>query len=140
MDLLFFSALEQFDVINLIPIYVFGFDLSITNLVLTIVLVFLLFGFIIFFYTIYIVPHNIQFVFEIIFRFVLNLVNIQIGKKGYSYFSFYLFIFLFIFLLNLTSLMLLSFAVTSHIIITSCLSISLCFGIFMIGVITNGIK
>lgn len=82
----------------------------------------------------YLIPTNLQFFFEIIFRFVLNLIEQQLSLKGYIYITFFYYIFLIILFGNFTGLMFLGFAPTSHLIWVINLSISLCLGIFFTGI------
>lgn len=91
------------------------------------------------FFKLYVIPTGVQLFFEAMVRFILVLVHQQVGRLGYSFFSFFFLIFVFILLLNLISLMPFSFAPTSHIIWTLVLSLSTCLGIFLIGIFRNGV-
>jgi F-type H+-transporting ATPase subunit a len=111
-----YSPLAQFDIINIIPIYIIGLDESITNMVLTMGTGIFIFIFIFMFIKtdIRLIPKHIQFIFEEIFLFIYRLVYDQVGIKGLIYFPFLLTLFLFILMLNLIGLTPFSFAATSQ--------------------------
>ena len=139
------SPLEQFAIIPLIPIHVGNIYLSFTNsslfFVLTVGLLVLLFHFV----TLhggYLVPNAWQSVVELIYDFVLNLVNEQISGPTSVKQRFFPFIFVtFTFLLfsNLIGMIPYSFTVTSHFIVTLGLSFSLFVGVTIIGFQTHGL-
>ena len=135
-----FTALEQFDVSMIVPMYLYIFDISITNLVAF----FFLFSFLIWVcvsnFIIYLVPNSVQIFFELILKFVGGVVDQQVGVRGYKYLPFFFLIFSFILVFNFVSLMPFSFAPTSHIVMTLVLALGLCSGIFFIGILNHGIK
>ncbi len=111
------SPLAQFDIITIIPIIFGNFEVSITNLTLTIFIA-LIIGITIF-YVYYIgrlIPRNWQLILESLYMFVYRLANQQMGKAGIVYFPFILSLFTFILLLNLLSMTPYGFAATSHMI------------------------
>jgi len=137
---MFFSPLAQFDVVCVIPFYFFTIDLSFTNLVLTLFLV--LGFFFLIFYLLFpsrLIYRTWQILMENIFLVAFRILNEQIGKNGLIYFPFIFSLFTFILLLNLFSLMPYGFAVTSHLIWTMYFSLSICLGIFFIGIYNHGI-
>jgi len=115
MKKFFFSPLEQFDIISIVPLWVFDFELTITNLTVTVFSV-VFFGFILlyFFYPKRLVPKSLQIVLENIYLVAFRIVTEQIGHVGFIYFPFLLALFTFILLLNLSSMLPFGFAATSH--------------------------
>jgi len=135
--IMFTTPLAQFDiyvVLNINILNYFFFYLNNLN-----VLVFSLYGFLIL--TIYlliedikIIPNKIQYLLENIYLFIYWLVYQQVGKKGLKFFPLLLTIFIMIILLNIIGLLPYSFAVTSHFIWSLYLSLSICLGIFILGI------
>jgi len=86
------------------------------------------------------VPNAWQSLVEMIYDFVLNLVNEQIsGKTKQQFFPLILVTFIFLLFCNLQGMIPYSFTVTSHFIITLGLSFSLFIGITILGFKTHGI-
>ena len=135
------SPLAQFDVISVFSLYFRYFEISITNLSITVLFV-LLIGYFLFyvFFVGHFIPRNWQIVLESIFIFIYRLVFQQLGNKGLVYFPFIFALFLFILLLNLFSLLPYGYAVTSHFVWTIYFSLSICLGIFFIGLVNFKIK
>jgi len=130
----FFSPLEQFEVLPLIPLYFKGIDFSITNE--TIILFIIFFIVRIFFFscfnpkdsTLNLIPTKFQVLFEMLYKIIISLVVDNLGKeKGQLYFPILFFIFFFVVCLNLIGLIPYSFTLTSHLIVT----FSLAFFIFV---------
>jgi len=134
------SPLSQFDVISIIPLWIGNNELSITNLSLTIVFVIVI-GIVFFklLYNNYLIPRGWQVILDSIFMFVYRLVYQQLGKEGIMYFPFVFSLFTFILMLNLFSMLPYSFAVTSHFIWTLYFSLSICLGIFFLGILKHKI-
>lgn len=140
-----FSPLEQFAIIPLIPIHIGNLYFSFTNsslfFILTVSFILLLFHFV----TLhggYLVPNAWQSLVELIYDFVLNLVNEQISGASSVKQRFFPFIFVtFTFLLfsNLIGMIPYSFTVTSHFIVTLGLSFSLFVGVTIVGFQTHGL-
>lgn len=136
-----FSPLEQFDVITVIPIWLLDLELSITNLAVTVILV-IIFGYILFFYFFRqkLVPKSWQIILENIYLITFRIVTEQIGHVGFIYFPFLFALFSFILLLNLFSMLPFAFAATSHLIWTLYFSLSICLGIFFLGIFSHGVN
>lgn len=134
------SPLSQFDVICIIPLWIGNNEISFTNLSFTVVFVVLI-GIIFFFwlYSNQIIPRSFQVILESVFMFVYRVVYQQIGKEGLIYFPFIFSLFTFILMLNLFSLLPYSFAVTSHFVWTLYFSLSICLGIFFVGILKHKI-
>jgi F-type H+-transporting ATPase subunit a len=134
---MFFSPLEQFQIINIAKIDFFGFDFSITNTTL-----FLFIGLGSFFFAAYsilsktgnffIVPGRIQGVLEAIYLVIFGLIQDNIGIAGKAFFPYVFTIFTFILTLNIIGLVPYSFTVTSHLIVTFALALTTFIGINII--------
>lgn len=142
IPIMLFSPLEQFQIVSLIPFKLGNFYLSFTNssffLMLTTGLIFLLF------YMVtmeggFLIPTRWQTFVEMIYEFVMNLVDEQIGPEGKKYFAFVFTVFTFILFTNLIGMIPYSFTATSHLIVTFSLSLSLFLGITIIGFQTHGL-
>jgi len=85
---MFYSPLEQFDTVNLIPIYFWRFDISFTSIVLPLFIANILVLLIVLTYKnkFKLVPDFWQLVFEKLYLFVFNILDQQTGPKGYIYF------------------------------------------------------
>lgn len=133
--MLLLSPLEQFKVIILQKLSLFGYDISITNSTIYLLLVSL------YIYLIFkkgtedgkIIPDGIQRLSEIMYIFINNLVKQQAGIKGLKYFPIFLLLFYLIFFLNLIGLTPLAFTCTSQM----CYTFTLGFCMFISVVITG---
>jgi F-type H+-transporting ATPase subunit a len=102
-NIIFFSPLEQFEILPLFSLYLGGLDFSITNE--TIILLVIFFFISTFLYasvkqsdsTLFIVPHRWQIIIEIIYKMVLSMIidNID-AKRGQMFFPLVFSIFFFI--------------------------------------------
>lgn len=141
------SPLEQFAIIPLIPMNIGNLYFSFTNsslfMLLTISLVLLLVHFVTKNGGGNLVPNAWQSLVELIYDFVLNLVNEQIGGLSgnvkQKFFPCILVTFTFLLFCNLQGMIPYSFTVTSHFIITLGLSFSIFIGITIVGFQINGL-
>jgi len=124
---MFFSPFEQFEVNLLRRIDFQGLDLSITNVIVYLGLVFFLLIFL--FHTtkkfLAFVPRPWQSFMELTYLFIYDILVEQAGDRGRKFFPVIFLIFFLILLFNLLGLLPFSFTLSSHIVIT--LSLSLCF-------------
>ncbi len=143
------NPLEQFEILpifDVLPTFVnriFGF--TITNV--TVIGAFA-FAFIYLFLknsfkqsdsTLFIVPHRLQVIVEMIYKMILSMVRDNIaGEKGQFFFPLILSLFIFIVTLNLIGLIPYSFTLTSHIVVTFALSLAIFIGINIISVRLHG--
>lgn len=144
---MFFSPLEQFEILPLLPIRISFLDFSITNQ--TIMLVLIVFFLISIFFVIlkqsnnslFIVPHRFQIVLEFLYSMILGIVvdNIS-GKKAQLFFPLIFTIFFFISSMNLIGLIPYSFTVTSHFIVTFSISFFIFIGMNIICVKTHKLE
>ena len=127
------TPLEQFQIISLIPITLFGLDFSFTNLMLISFLVLIFFNLLIFFSSknngFFFIPHVWQLLLEILNELISSLLYDNLNEEGEKFFPFIGLIFNFIILVNLIGLIPYSFTVTSHLIITFTMSLSIFIGV-----------
>ena len=88
----------------------------------------------------YLIPTHYQYLFELSYIFIFNLIKQQVGILGYPFFPLIYVLFVFILISNLFSLIPFGIALTSHIILILWLSLSICFSIFILGLCRLGLK
>lgn len=139
------APLEQFQILSLINLNIFGTDFSITNfLILSLTTVFS-FIFIIFFncaknMKFYYVPNSWQYLLELSFSLVFQIVSEILSKKNEKYLPFLIILFHFILLSNIIGLIPYAFTSTSHVFVTFFISFSVFIGINIITVKKYGFK
>lgn len=135
------SPLEQFDLIRLLPLRLFGNDLSLFTLVLplSLLLLGLLLGVAFFTINSTLLPTSWQQSWELLYAFVAGVLREQAGVKGVVYVPLFLSLFLAILGANLLSLMPFGIAITSHVVITLFLSFSLILSLFLLGFVTHNL-
>nr|WCH57650.1 ATP synthase F0 subunit a [Hypnea wynnei] len=136
------SPLEQFEIVTLIPLHLWGLNFSLTNSSLFLIIAFFL---IIFwtslsFYNFSLIPNNWQLIKESLYKVTSSIVEDNIGKKGEYYLPFIFTLHLILLYSNLIGMIPYSFTVTSHIVFTFSLALSIFIGINIIGVQTHGFK
>nr|WAX04129.1 ATP synthase F1 subunit 6 [Polysiphonia sp.] len=136
------SPLEQFEIVNLIPIYFYSINLSFTNASLLMFLaIFVIFFWLsLSFFKTRLIPNYWQLFFEEFYFLTSNIVAENLNRKGEIYFPFIFSLHLFLLFSNLLGMVPYSFAVTSHIAFTFGLSLSIFIGINIIGLKTHGLN
>jgi ATP synthase subunit 6 len=144
---MFFSPLEQFEILPLFSLYFGGLDFSITN---ETVILFIIFFVLVVFkssmvnqsdMTVFVVPHRWQIILEGIYKVVLSMVVDNIGlKRGQFFFPLVFAVFFYVLCLNIVGLVPYSFTLTSHFVVTFALALFLFIGINIICVRTHGIE
>ncbi len=136
-----YSPLEQFEIVQIIPIQLQGLDISFTNssLFCILILFILVYLFLLSTSNKTILPNQWQTVTEELYSFILNMVIENVGKEGLKYFPLIFSLFTFILIANLLGMIPYSFTVTSHIIVTFGLSLSIFIGVTLIGFYTHKI-
>jgi F-type H+-transporting ATPase subunit a len=135
------SPLEQFTLISLLPLHVGNIYFSFTNSSFFMLLSTGLFVFLLFFVTErggFLVPSRWQSIVEMMYEFVLNAVEEQIGEKGKKYFPLLFTIFTFVLAGNLLGMVPYGFTTTSHLIVTFSLALAMFIGITIIGFHIHG--
>jgi len=137
-----FSPLEQFAISTLIPLEFLGWNISITNATLFLVLTSALaYGTLrLCMLNATVVPSNWQYVAEELYNFVNEkLVKDLIGEKGSIYFPFFFVLFTFIFTSNELGMVPYTFAITSHLFLTFSLGMTMFAGVVIVGFGTHGL-
>jgi len=140
----FYSPLEQFEILPLIPNF-FGVTITNETIILIITLLFIYIFFKTMFKqtdsTLFLVPHRWQVIIEIVYKMILSLVTDNIsGDKGQFFFPLVFTLFFFIISLNLVGLVPYSFTLTSHLVVTFALSIAIFIGINIICIRLHGLE
>src|SRR3954470_11009625 len=132
--------LEQFEIHRLLPLPIGGVGLSYTNLALLMTIVVLAVTALIVLATRHasLVPGRIQSVAEMLYEFVVDMVDTNAGHSARPYLPFVFTLFLFILFANLFGLIPWSFTVTSHIVVTFALAIVVFIGVTIIGIAKHG--
>lgn len=135
------NPLDQFKVIKLFNINLAGFDISFTNssLYMSIAAIFILGYFLLAFNTKKLIPTRLQVSGELIYTFILDNVQQNIGPKGLKYAPLIFALFMFILICNLLGMLPYSFTVTSHISITFILALLVFFVVTIIGFVKHGV-
>lgn len=136
------SPLEQFEIVNLIPIYFYNFNLSFTNssLLMIIVLLVTFFWMSLSFFQLKFLPNHWQLLQEELYALTSNIVSENLNLKGEIYFPFIFALHLFLLFSNLLGMIPYSFTITSHIAFTFSLSLAIFIGINIIGLRTHGLN
>ncbi|MDH4982461.1 F0F1 ATP synthase subunit A [Hyphomicrobium sp. D-2] len=134
--------MEQFEIKRIIPLELFGWDISFTNaslfMVLAVVLIPLFYLFAM--NRRALVPGRLQSIAELSYEFIANMIKDLVGEKGMKYFPWVFTIFMFVLALNLLGMLPYSFTVTSHIIVTFALAAMVWIGVTAIGFANHGPK
>jgi len=136
-----FSPLEQFEITLLKPINFFGYDLSMNNASLALILAAVLFILLFFlgFHKARLVPGLLQYSVENLYVFIINVITQQAGRKGLRYFPIFFVIFFLVFFSSLLGLLPFSFAPTSHLVFTFSLAFTCNLAFIIIGFKENGL-
>ena len=118
------SPLEQFEIINILPIYFYSFNLSFTNssLLMFFVIFVSFFWMSLSFYQIKFLPNQWQLIYEEFYILTSGIVSENLNLKGEIYFPFIFSLHMFLLFSNLLGMIPYSFTITSHIVFTFSLS------------------
>ncbi len=137
------SPIEQFALKKIVDLKLFGFDASITN---STVFMILTVGLICAFLAYAMrgaerVPGRIQSVAEMLYEFVANTVrdNLDDGKDGKKFFPFVFSLFAFVLVANMLGMIPGFFTITSHIIVTVALALLVITVVIVYGFINHGV-
>jgi F-type H+-transporting ATPase subunit a len=135
------DPIHQFEIHRIIPINIFGWDVSFTNSSMFMLVAVLLTA--LFFYAAMrsrsLVPTRLQSVAEIAVEFVRNMLRETMGEDGMQFFPFVFSLFIFIFVANMLGMIPGAFSVTSHIIITAALAVLVFLTVLTVGFAKNGL-
>jgi F-type H+-transporting ATPase subunit a len=132
--------MAQFEIKRIIPLELFGWDVSFTNSSLFMVIAMAIIPL---FYLVAmnrraLVPGRLQSTAELSYEYVANMVRDIVGEGGMKYFPWIFTIFMFILVLNLLGLVPYSFTVTSHIIVTFAFAAMVWLVVTVIGFVNHG--
>lgn len=130
-----FSPLEQFENHLFYPLFVFGYDFSITSFSVAISFSFIFFAllFMLNLSRSYLIPTHSQYLLEQFYLFIVGMVRSQTGASGLAFVPLVATVFIFIFCCNFLGLIPFSFTSTAQIFLPFFLSITLNFGLIIIG-------
>ena len=132
--------MAQFEIKRIVPLELFGWDVSFTNSSLFMVIAMAIIPL---FYLVAmnrraLVPGRLQSTAELSYEYVANMVRDIVGEGGMKYFPWIFTIFMFILVLNLLGLVPYSFTVTSHIIVTFAFAAMVWLIVTAIGFVNHG--
>nr|YP_009944496.1 ATP synthase F0 subunit a [Osmundea sinicola]QFR99790.1 ATP synthase F0 subunit a [Osmundea sinicola] len=136
------SPLEQFEIVTILPIYFYTFNLSVTNstLLMLFIITISTLWISLSFHKVNILPNFWQLIYEEFYDLTSGIVQENLNDKGEIYFPFIFSLHLFLLFSNLLGMIPYSFTVTSHIAFTFGLSLAIFIGINIIGIKTHGIN
>ena len=136
------DPIHQFEIKKIVPLELNNIDISFTNssmfMILTILVVsiFLILSI----KNKKVIPNRFQIISELLYEFIANMINDNIGHKGKKFFPFIFTLFTFILFGNLLGMLPYSFTFTSHIIVTFVLAMFIFLFITLIGIFMHGFK
>jgi len=136
------DPIHQFEIHRLIPIEIFGLDVSFTNSSAFMLLAVLLVAgfFIVALQGRSLVPNRMQAMAEISYEFVANMLRESTGSAGMKYFPLVFTLFIFIFVANMLGMIPGFFTVTSHIVVTAALAGLVFLTVLVVGFAKNGLR
>ncbi len=142
--MLFFTPLEQFQIISIFSIKVLCLDFSLTNMLFINMIVLFLFSLLVSLFSTdinylnktsyFFIPNSWQTFVEIVYEAAAQLAFDNLNEEGEKYFPFIAVLFTFILFNNLIGLVPYSFTITSHLIVTLGLSLPIFIGVVIIGI------
>lgn len=135
------SPLDQFKIKEIIDINMFGYDISLTNSSLFMLLagVFLTVYFTVAFSGRKLVPGRLQLSAELCYKLITSMLEQNVGEKGKRFVPLMFTIFLFILTCNLFGMIPYSFTVTSHISVTFALAMLVFLLVTLLGFALHGL-
>ena len=134
------SPLAQFEIGKIIDINLAGFDISLTNSSLFMVIAGMLafFYFIIEFKSQRLIPSRLQASAEMVYTLIVDMLNQNVGPNGRAFVPLIFTLFIFILLCNLLGMIPYGFTVTSHISITFALAMLIFLLVTIVGFAKHG--
>ena len=136
------DPIHQFEIKKIVPLELNNIDISFTNssmfmiLAILVVSIFLILSI----KNKKVIPNRFQIISELLYEFIANMINDNIGHKGKKFFPFIFTLFTFILFGNLLGMLPYSFTFTSHIIVTFVLAMFIFLFITLIGIFMHGFK
>jgi F-type H+-transporting ATPase subunit a len=136
------DPIHQFELHRIVPIKIFGWDVSFTNssLFMLASVVLITAFFMLSMRSRSLVPGRLQSMAEVTHEFVADMLRESTGSAGMKYFPFVFTIFMFIFTCNMLGMIPGFFTVTSHIIVTAALAALVFLTVLIVGFAKNGIR
>jgi F-type H+-transporting ATPase subunit a len=136
------DPIHQFEIHPLIPIKLFGWDVSFTNSSAFMLLAVVLTAsfFLLSMRARSLVPTRMQSLAEVAYEFVAGMLRESAGESGMKYFPLVFTLFMFVFVCNMLGLIPGFFTVTSHIIVTAALAGLVFLTVLAVGFAKNGVK
>lgn len=136
------DPIHQFDIHTILPIKLFGWDVSFTNSAAFMLLAVLLTAsfFMVATRARSLVPTRLQSVAEVGYEFVSSMVRDSMGKEGMRFFPFVFTLFSFVFVCNMLGMVPYFFTVTSHIAITAALAGLVFLTVLVVGFARHGLR
>ena len=136
------DPIHQFEIKKIVPLELNNIDISFTNssmfmiLAVLVVSIFLILSI----KNKKVIPNRFQIISELLYEFIANMINDNIGHKGKKFFPFIFTLFTFILFGNLLGMLPYSFTFTSHIIVTFVLAMFIFLFVTLIGIFIHGFK
>ncbi|HZT48931.1 MAG TPA: F0F1 ATP synthase subunit A [Hyphomicrobiaceae bacterium] len=136
------DPIHQFEIHPIIPLKLFGWDVSFTNSSLFMLMAVVLTAafFLVSMRARSLVPSRMQSMAEITYEFVAGMLRESAGQAGMKYFPLVFTIFMFVFVCNTLGLIPGFFTVTSHIVVTAALAALVFLTVVIVGFAKNGVK
>jgi F-type H+-transporting ATPase subunit a len=136
------DPIHQFEIHPIVPIKLFGWDVSFTNSSLFMLLAAVLITafFVLAMRGGALVPNRLQSVAEISHEFVAGMLRESAGHSGMQYFPMVFTLFVFIFVCNMLGMIPGFFTVTSHIVVTAALAALVFLTVLVVGFAKNGLR
>jgi len=136
------DPIHQFELHPIVPIKIFGWDVSFTNssLFMLASVVLITAFFMLSMRSRSLVPGRMQSMAEVTHEFVAGMLRESTGSAGMKYFPFVFTIFMFVFTCNMVGMIPGFFTVTSHIIVTAALAALVFLTVIFVGFAKNGIR
>ncbi len=121
---MFFSPLEQFQILPVVALPLGPVDFTITNATLMGFVIVFLIATLLYYVrdlktkTFYFIPSRWQVIFEVFYKALVTMVTDNVGPRGQEFFPFVFTLFLFVVSSNLIGLVPYSYTITSHLIVT----------------------
>lgn len=134
------DPIHQFEIQKLVPINLFGYDMSFTNSSLWMVIGVAVITLVMVYGSASrsIVPGRLQSLAEMAYEFVANTLTGVTGREGMKFFPFVFSLFMFVFTANMLGMLPGSFTTTSHIIVTAAFAMLVITVVIVAGIAGHG--
>lgn len=135
------SPLDQFKIKEIVGLQLFGYDVSITNSSLFMIIAgfFIVAYFVLAFRGNKLIPSRFQLSGELVYGMIADMLDQNVGDKGKRFVPFVFTLFMFILVCNLFGMIPYGFTVTSHISVTFALAIVVFLLVTLLGIYLHGL-